>query len=156
MCRWHLCPSRGQEWSKAWCVGCLGGDTTVRVGVKPPSHWGRSQCRLFQLRGVTAASPLTETSQQTWYVPATGLEEKMHARYRYKAVIPSFMSDRQLFLRGSCLICPHWDKQYYSIFEKPSNQFWSAKFCLSSQCISNTTLSSSFHQLTLKQDNKAI
>lgn len=140
-CRWRLCPSRGQEWSKAWCVGCLGGATTVWVEVRPPSPWGRSQCPLFQLQGATAASPLTETSQQTWSVLATGLEEKMHARYMgTKAIWPSFTSAKQLLFYHYYLnICevrcctlmsnlPHCDKHDHLVFEKPLNPFWNNKF----------------------------
>lgn len=123
-CRWRLCPGRGRELSRAWCVGCLGGATTVWVEARRPSRWGRSQCPLSQVQGVTAASPLTETSRQTWSVPATGLEEKMHARYSLQLILNSFSCE----VSGRCTLMARWDKHDHLIFEKPLNPFWNDKF----------------------------
>lgn len=122
-CHWRLCPGRGQEWSRAWCVGCPGGATTVSVEARPPSPWGRSQCPLSPLQGVTAASPLMETSQQTWSVLATGLEEKMHARYRGQTpsltiVLKSFSCE----VSGCCTLMARpigqsWQTRSFDLFK---------------------------------------
>ena len=130
-CRWRLCPGRGQEWSKASCVGCLDGATTAWVEARPPSPWGQSQCPSCRLPGVTAASPLTGTSQQTWSVPATGLEEKMRARYTTRNTItPSLTTSaryfKQLWALGVALSYPTWstvtNKAIKPIFERVDSQ----------------------------------